>query len=470
MSVASKYWQLVKIDAAGERKIQEFPAAKAFFTEYFGEFTTTDDISHIDVQRHLIKKYRDAKSESSQLAERCLLCFISWQIEKVCLELAARFRENYGFNCSDLLPYVLEDNGRLPRPGSSYKCFSLEILQSFNSQQSSLAIWTNIKVKQHPRLIQFLLECGVYLISDWAILNDSQPKQLERILEDFHCLTQLEIQEAKNLLEAYHAVYLTQRIKQGTKGMTGRCPAPTPEQLKEIALYIQGIKKNQATHLQSGVNLFYTDDIMTQLQNIAAKLRQYRIHVRGGSLATESLNADAIERIPYHEVENSWENQKQEAEFLKFYQQQFLACLEQALAMVTESRVKEIGRKDNEKARKFVIALHLFHCQKLSMTEIAKELKLRAQDAVTRLLKLKDFRADVRQQMLILLRNIVQDKVRIYSSIENLQKFENQITLVLNEQISKVFEDAEIQSRYAKNIFINNVFIEKLCKYLESKN
>lgn len=470
MGIVLKYWQLVKIDTAGERKIQEFPAAKAFLIESFGELKTINDIPDIEIQRQLIKKYRDGHSKSSQLAERCLLCFISWQIEQVCWKLAARFSENHGFSCSDLLPYVLEDDGRLPRQKSDYKCFSLQILESFNSQQNSLANWTSIKVKQHPGLIEFLLECGVYLISDWAILNDTQPKQLERILSDFHCLTKFEIQSSKNLLEAYHAVYFNQRIQKSPTGVRGKCRAPTPEQLKEIALYIHGIQKDTATHLQLDVNLISIDSIMIELQNIATKLRQYRIHVRGGSLATESLDGNVIESIPYREVENSSENEKEEAEFLKFYQQQFLSCLEQALAIVTESRVKQLERKDKDKAIKFVIGLRLFHCQKLSMAEIAKQLKLRAQDAVTRLLKLKNFRADVQQQMLILLRNIVKDKARVYSSTENLQKLENQITIAINEQIGKVIEDAEIQSRYAKNVLTKSIFIDKLCNYLENKN
>ena len=40
------------------------------------------------------------------------------------------------------------------------------------------------------------------------------------------------------------------------------------------------------------------------------------------------------------------------------------------------------------------------------MTEIAKLLNLQAQFHVSRLLKLKDFRADVRQQLLVPLRDL----------------------------------------------------------------
>jgi hypothetical protein len=313
------------------------------------------------------------------------------------------------------------------------------------------------------------LESGVYIVSDWAILNDTQPKQLERIFRDFHCLTELEIQRAKHLLEAYHAVYRFQRLKKSLKVIRTKCPTPTLEQLHEMTLYLQNIKMSAVNYQQLSINSVNIENMMTQLENIAAKLRQYRIHIRGASLATESLDPDVISRIPYHELDNS-ENEKEEAEFLQFYHEQFLTCLEQALATVTESRVKELERKDSSKAKNFLIALRLFHCQKLSMVEIAKYLQLRAQDAVTRLLKLKDFRADVRQQMLLLLRSIIQEKARIYSSVERLKKFENQIELAISEQINQVIESAETQSRTAKNLLVNNLLIEKLCKYLDNLN
>ncbi len=260
MDVASKYWQLVGIDASGKRKMREIPAAKAFFTETFGDFTAKDNIPDSDIQHQLIKKCRDGNSEASQLAECCLRCYISWLIEQVCWQLAAKFREHHGFSCSDLLPYVLDDDGRL-RQNSSYKCFSLEILESFNPQKSSLAVWASMKVKQHPGLLQFLWESGVYLVSDWAILNDTQPKQLERIFREFHCLTELEIQRAKHILEAYHAVYRAQRLQQRTKIIRTKCPAPTFEQLREIVLYLHNTKIEAVSYQELPINLIYIENL-----------------------------------------------------------------------------------------------------------------------------------------------------------------------------------------------------------------
>ncbi len=54
----------------------------------------------------------------------------------------------------------------------------------------------------------------------------------------------------------------------------------------------------------------------------------------------------------------------------------------------------------------------------MSMAKIAKLLELRAQDAVTRLLKLKEFRTDVQQQLLVMLRSLVIELAKDYSTKE----------------------------------------------------
>ncbi len=457
----SKYWKLVRIDAAGNRQILEIAAAKEFFTSAFSEFSSSDDV---DIQQQLLRWVRDAvNSERRVLAERCLLCFISWQIEQVCLQLERQFGTVHGFTCRDLLPYVLDDDGSL-QPPTSYNSFSREILQSFDPEQSNLTSWTMRRVKHHPVLGRFLLECGVYLISDWAILNDTQPKQLSRILGDFHLFTPGEIQQAQELLESYHTVYRTDRLQKRARGIRGPCAAPTMEQLQQISQCLEG-KTNQKLK---------SETVMRRLQNLADRLRQYRIHVRGGYLPTESLDAagnqynSLLERIPSPEGKSL--DQEEEAEFLQSYRPQFKACLDQALTMVTQSRVRQLQRKDEEKARMFLTALHLFHCEKVSMTEIAKRLGLRAQDAVTRLLKLKEFRADVQQQLLVMLRSHVLELAKNYSTPERLATLEQEITLALNEQITSLIAQAETEAQSAKSNSPISHFTERLCQQLKIKN
>lgn len=97
MGVRSRYWQLVKIDAAGRRQIQEITPAKAFFLDMIPTATVNDDLPDAEINKKLLQLSQNAPADRCLLAERCLLCFISWQIEQVCLQLAAKFGTVHGF-------------------------------------------------------------------------------------------------------------------------------------------------------------------------------------------------------------------------------------------------------------------------------------------------------------------------------------------------------------------------------------
>lgn len=119
----------------------------------------------------------------------------------------------------------------------------------------------------------FLLEHEVYLVSDWAILNDTSSKQLQRIFSQFHHLTSLEIQQATQLLGSYHAVYRAQHLQARQAGIKGQCQPPTIEQLRKMQ-----------ERLSPQTNRMCPETLLAQLEEMASRLRQYRIHVRGGSL------------------------------------------------------------------------------------------------------------------------------------------------------------------------------------------
>lgn len=119
----------------------------------------------------------------------------------------------------------------------------------------------------------------MYLITDWAILNDAKSKQLERILAEFHHLSESEITLACILLESYHAVYRRDRLRQRrdsfTSGESSRkqpCVPPTAEQLQEIARLVNA---KSPLHLRP-------QEIVNRLQDLAKRLRYYRRYVRVG--------------------------------------------------------------------------------------------------------------------------------------------------------------------------------------------
>lgn len=480
MSAASRYWKLVKIDAAGGRKIEEIADVKEFFISSFPELMAQSEVSDALIGRQLLHWMREGNLEGTStsypaskaslqlLAKTCLQCFISLQIDRVCQQLTAQFGAVHGFTCSDLLPLVLDDIGNRQKGNStnsikpSYQSLLSEILQSFDPEQSSLATWTTRRVKHHKELNAFLLERGVYLVSDWAILNDTSPKQLQRIFGEFHQLTATEIQQAKQLLESYHAVYRTQRIKQRQQGIKGQCSPPTTEQLQKIGM-----------NLSSQINPnFSPETVMKKLQKIAVYLREYRIYVRGGSLPTEPLElthpgglSDSKQSL---DIPDNRDLEDEQSEFLKLYHQQFLNCLDQAIAKVTSERARQLQRKESLRSQKFLTALKLFHCQGKSMTEIAKLVNLQAQYQVTRLLQLKSFRADVQQHLLVLLRDRVFEQAKAYTDPKRLQSLNRQIEEALAEQINNVIQEAITEASTANNHSPASLFSQRLCQHLDS--
>ncbi|HEY9601963.1 MAG TPA: hypothetical protein V6C85_10160 [Allocoleopsis sp.] len=506
MSAASRYWTLIGINSAGKRISEEITPAKTFFLESFPEFTAQSEVPDALVQRqllHWMKEVNQASdsiahafpeanslakrkspgdetatpNESSRvLAQICLHCFISSEIERVCRKLEAQFGAEHGFTCSELLRFVLDDGSlRQRRPvttsvTSSYQSLFDEILDSFDPEQSGLATWTTRRVKHHKELNAFLLEHGVYLVSDWAILNDTNPKQLQRIFAEFHQLTSGEILQAARLLESYHAVYRAQRLKQRQAGIRGHCVAPSLEQLNKIA-----------QHLSSQTAQVYRPEtLMKKLQDMASRLRQYRIYVRGGALPTQSLdaatatesNTTTTERISFLDFADNRNTTDEPSEFLDFYRQQFIICLDQAIAKVTNDYASKIERTDPLKAEKFLTALQLFHCQGRSMTEIAPIVNLQAQFHVSRLLKLKSLRGDIQQQLLLQLRDRIFEYAQAYTSPERLQTFHQLIEQALEEQISHFIQEAATEAStatIAKNKIISSLFAQRLCRYLDKR-
>ncbi len=106
------------------------------------------------------------------------------------------------------------------------------------------------------------------------------------------------------------------------------------------------------------------------------------------------------------------------------------------------------------------------------MTEIAKALNLQAQFHVSRLLKLKDFRADVRQQLLVRLRDRVINRAKAYTDAKRLQTLNQQIEEALDEQITAVIQEAATEASTAtitKNQLTTSLFAQRLCRHLDTR-
>lgn len=463
MGLVSRYWRLIRLDGTGKVRVEEVAIAKSFFLEQFAHLSNQSEGSDSSIQRQLALLWKGEEA-TRYPAEACLRCYISQQIEQVCLQLEAQFGHQHGFNRYDLFPFVLDDDGRWiksQRITPSSRSFATEILQTFDPSRAGLSTWVSLLVRHHRDLNQFLLEQGVYLVSDWAILNDTTPKQLARIFAEFHSRTPAEIQSASHLLQGYHQIYRQDRLKQRQSGVRGQCPPPNLEQLQKIAESVAPFFLEPLT----------PEEVMSQLQAIALQLRQYRIYVRGGQGPTESLdqpeNQATAAKLQLPERDDA---QAEQQEFLAVYRQQFLDCLDHVMELVVGDRLSHMQRKNPQTAHQFLTALTLFHCRGQSMGEIASQIGLKAQYQVTRLMKLKEFRADVRQHLLRRLCDRIGEMAQAYTDPQRLHTLNQTLETALDEQVSTLIQQAENEASIAKHQPLDSLFARRLCHHLDTRS
>jgi hypothetical protein len=390
------------------------------------------------------------------MAERCLRCFISHHSDRVCGDLEERFGEKGGFTRSELLLLVLDDVDVLkPKrnsqgQSSGYQSLATHILQTFDPEQSQLSTWTKHLVIS--RLNAFLLECGVYLASDWSILNGMTAERLQRLLAEVYALTPLEIERSRQLLESYHAIYRQDHFQQRQPGSRRRCSSPTPEQLNRMVEYL-GAK---------GMHRYSQEQVMHELKTLANRIRESR------TPKLESLDAPESRSLADEPQASEPHDEDTQNEFLTRYRQEFRNCLEQAIEQVVSDRLAYHRKRKPPSDQPFLTALHLFYCQHQPMGEIAVQVGLQKQYQVSRLLELKPFRADVRQKMLVGLRDRCRELAANYINPTQLENLEQRLDTALEEEIDKVINADETQAS-TPNRSLNNLFARRLCRHLDTR-
>lgn len=355
-----------------------------------------------------------------------------------------RFGVKHGFTQNDLF-YLLLDDTITTNQTSSYQSLATEILATFNfNSGGSLSTWISWIVKCHQPLKDFLLQHGIYLATDWAILNKATTNELE-----FLGLTLEQLQQDKLLLDSYHAVYRQDRLQARVRG---KCQPPTSEQLKRIA--------NFSPNTQN----LSPENILKQLQNLALGLREYRIAIKGGlppivNVENPEIN-QTIEQIPDPNFDED-----EEEFFLKDYTRMVKDCLDRSVEQVIQNRVTKLQKKKPPKHRDFLTALTLFY-QGIDMGEIASKIGYQKQYQVSRLLKLEKFWEDVGQQILVYLKPQVKELAQYYTSSERLQSLEQQLNEILNEEVDKIIQTAKTESegRKTKSRQFNSLFADAIRK------
>lgn len=442
VTTKEKYWSLVQMTSAGGVRIRYLAVSSHYLNQHFPNETDYDRL-----QSQLVQRYQSG----DQIAGLCLRCFISHIILQTCQSIVNQFGTSYSFKLSDFLAYVLNDDGKLDQVP-----FSVRILQTFSPERSSLTAWTSQFVRNDREVNRFLIERGLYRLSDWAILNDTRPRMLERILREIYQLTDLEVMQSSRVLESYREICLYDGIAYAA-GEIRRSVTPTYEQLQRIAQKLVTLRVFASISPEA---------VLIRLQQLATKLRQYRLASRGAMTALPSDDSVVFQQADQLvNIQNPKEEEDEVEQFLQAYQTSFVQCLDEAIARVVQDRMTQL--KTENRRILFLSALRLHFCQHCSMTMIARELGLTDQATVSHLLNLQQLRINVRSQLLSSLKPEVRRIAQEYSTPEQLQQLDAILDDVLLEQIDRMEVNAAIKTRASRSDRQHDLLATRLCFYLD---
>ena len=452
----SNYWNLVRLDSSGRLQIQKVVRAQQYFVELFPSFDS-QNISDRLIQKDLFLRRNDS-NENSINADLCLRCFISHCIRQACIRLYKMFGQKHGFSLSELFRCVLDDtldNFNV----SNHQPLAVKILEDkekkFDPNKGNLSTWTTICFKNSKELQGFLREHEVLLITNWAILNDTDINRVNKVLLEFSNLTPTEIEQASILLSSYHSVYRGDRQKNG-QSRGKKCQPITTEQLERIANLVQ----QQA-------NLFLSPkQTLSRLEQLADRLRQDRIHEGGGRIRQKSLDNTEINTERMQADLASSEDDVDRSDWLESYWQQFQQSLDESIEAVITNRLDNFQGRRADKASKFIRALKLFHCQGESMGAIAPQVGFKKQYQVSRLLELNDLRADIRRHMLQQMQDWTMATARL-EDLDSLKQREHEIESALAEQIDPLIDQAKKKAGAANRA--QSILAQRICVYLDSR-
>lgn len=478
MGALLRYWNMWCIDPAGDRvgfKCASVPTAQAFLqTQQLGDSTRDSDTTEDEnITISLLSRFQvsthDAVTRSQ--AGLCLRCYVSEPILNSCKKLDNLFGEDH-FTYRDLLPFVLNDDGKtmivldsdrktqlaLDSDGSSYatacKFFSVQILQTFKpdgSSNMSLNSWAYLQTKQNPDLKKFLSEFGFQQLSDWALLNRTRAKQLRQLAER-DC----------QLIEVFHAVYRRDRCQQhhGTK----RCLDPTVLQLQEMV-----------THLQVRNITIQHRELITELRRVALQLRQYDLWSYREPLELD--DPETGERmlrfdLPHDAGSESSLEQQEQQELLAFFYEQLQLALVNSIQQAIHNWIIYLRNSKGYTAfaDQFVTGLSLYYRQGIALKEIAGLLNMSGWAQARRVLNPGELLSTVRtstiRQVLhqMLKRAEEKELMPLPAEPDYLENLAEQVEMLADAEI---FQEASEEMQAGKNRFMQSVYAQQLCRYLE---
>ena len=209
------------------------------------------------------------------------------------------------------------------------------------------------------------------------------------------------------------------------------------------------------------------EQTLSQLEQLANLLREYRIYVRGGKMRQESLdNAAKNTEGMQAEVVLGYKDSDFDGDrddFLKSYQQQFQQSLDSAIAVVIKTRLSKFKGKKGSQSTSVCFGYRAIPLSGRINEAHRPKVGLEAQYQVTRLLKLKELRADIRHHMLQLMRDWTMSQTQL-ADLESLKQREQIIEAALGEQIDRIIAEAEKEVSIADSTA--SILAKRICDYL----
>lgn len=483
MNILSQYWNMWCINPSDERlryRRKDIAPAEAFCTEQITQnrgIALEANSFATALQNILLLRFKLSKSASSlhsselqdhAYAGLCLRCYVSEPILKACQKIDRLFSGNKCFSYQDLLPFVLNDDGKTLIVADSdqvqqisndtgelkpamFKAFSIEILKTYQSDRAdrmSLDNWAFLRTKQQPDLKRFLAEYGFRPFSDWTLLNRIQVNQLERLSE-----------RERAIAEAFHAVY---RRDRRTQKQVGRCKDPTPAQLIEM---------NQI--LEEKDTAFLTiAELLKVLKRMAEQLRTFDIwqareplEIRDIETGDYALRAD----LPAHTEDKST---IEERDFLGFLQHQTSISLASAIEQAVQAKVEKLrkSKKYSPFANVYAVGLRRYYQEGLSLREIGVQLEMSSWDQTRRILNPGDLLNQVRrltvQHLSTVLIKTAQEKGLAATPAEPsyLRTLLEQVEAFVD---GKFFAEASSEIKAGRNRSLDSDYAKVLIHYLE---
>ena len=479
-----KFWKICRISLASETVGYEhrfIPQAHKFFCEEIirnrndAGNNFVDFLNHVnpDIKATLFYCFRAQNSavdaDRRAAAGLCLRCSVSYPLLKACQKIDSLFGGEKRFTYRDLLPFVINDDGKtliildsaaktqlvLNGDGktqpTNYKFFSVEVLRTFKpDSQSSMSLdnWAYFQTKQNPEVKDFLSEFGLQHLSDWAILNRARPKQIESLSE-----------RDRQLIQVFHAVYRRDR-REHRPTPAKKCPDPSNSQLQQMLICLQ--KQNVTVH--SNVEL------LDQLKQVAVQLKQYDVWSCREPL--EIRDPDTGNEVIRQDLPNDSRDELDldHQEILEFLDRQLTSALTQAIEQEIKSCIAKLEKSKRYAifAQKFIPGLQLYYCQAMPLKEIVPLLGMTSWDQARRILNPGEILNNVKERTLaqVLDSTIAKAREKGLTQIPP----EPEYLKTLTEQIeafadAEIFEQAAEEIRAGKNREMNSFYAEQLRVY-----